>query len=147
MAERKARSSNHGEVRINRTVSAHTYTQEDRAIPTLKVPKVFQGFIDFIREQGVVGVGVGFIVGTSAVVLIKSIVTNLVNPFIGLLTGGIDLSQKTACLDSVNGVCKNTLNYGQVLSDLIYFMLILLVVYLIIKILRLEKLDKPKKSK
>ena len=99
MAERKVRRSNDGEVKLNRTVSAHTtLTRDGLEIQTMKVPKIFQGFIDFIREQGVVGVGVGFIVGTSAVVVIKSIVSNLVNPIIGLVTGGIDLSQKTACL-------------------------------------------------
>src|ERR1700691_1752376 len=98
--------------RLNQTISA----QHHELPPLLHVPKVFIGFIDFVRTQGVVGLGVGFVIGTSANTLIKSFVTNLINPIVGLATGGINLSQKTVCLNSVNGVCKNTLNYGQVIS-------------------------------
>lgn len=148
MANRKSRPSQAGEVRVNRTVSAHTTaTRDGFEIPTLKVPVPFQGFIDFVRQQGVVGIGVGFVVGVSASTLIKSIVTNILNPIIGLLTGGINLSQKTACLNSMDGICKNTLNYGQVISDIISFLAILFVVYFLVKGLRLEKLDKPKDKK
>lgn len=145
---RKTHRSKDGEVRLHRTVSAHSArTSSGFEIPPLKVPKPFQGFVDFVREQGVVGLGVGFVVGTSATVLIKSIVNNILNPFIGLLTGGIDLGQKVVCLNSVDGVCRNTLNYGQVISDLITFMAILAVVYFVVKGLKLDKLDKPKESK
>lgn len=148
---RKSRPSNEGEVRVHRTIPEPTVqTSSGMEIEALRVTgifKPFQGFIDFVREQGVVGLAVGFIVGTSAAVLVKSIVTNLINPVIGLVTGGIDLSHKTVCLNTINGVCKNTLNYGQFLSDLITFILILGVVYFVIKSLRLEKLDKPKPEK
>ncbi len=148
MAERKSRRSKDEGVRVNRTVSAHyVQTKDGFEIPILKVPKPFQGFIDFVRKQGVVGLGVGFVVGTSASVLIKSIVSNILNPIIGLLTGGIDLGQKTICLNSAAGVCKNTLNYGQVISDIITFAAILAVVYFVVKSLRLDKIDKPKETK
>lgn len=110
----------------------------------MKVPAPFQGFFNFIREQGVVGLGVGFVIGTAANTLVKSVVTNMLNPFIGLFTGGSNLSQKVACLKSVGGVCKDPLNYGQVVSDTITFIIILLVVYVVIKFLKLDKLDKKK---
>jgi len=114
-------------------------------IPELKVPRQFQGFINFIREQGVVGLSVGFIVGTSATTLVKSLVTNLFNPLVGLLTGGNDLSQKVICLQHGAKTCADPLNYGQILSDLITFVLILFLVYLLIKSLKLDKIDKKKK--
>lgn len=148
MAIRKSRSSRSDEVRLNRNMSTNTtYTNTGAEIPILKVPAPFQGFINFVREQGVVGLGVGFVVGTAANTLIRSIVTNLLNPFIGLLTGGIELNQKTVCLNSVGGVCKNTLNYGQVISDILTFLLILVVVYFVVKSLKLDKLDKKKDPK
>ncbi len=106
--------------------------------------KPFSGFVTFIREQGVVGLGVGFVIGTTSTTLVKSIVTNIVTPIIGLATGGYDFSKKTACLQSTHGHCINKLNYGQVLSDVISFLAILLVVYLVIKRLRLDRLDTPK---
>lgn len=106
--------------------------------------KPFNGFVTFIREQGVVGLGVGFVVGTASTTLVKSLVTNILTPVIGLATGGYDFSKKTACLQSAHGVCKNTLNYGQLISDTISFLVILLAVYILIKRLKLDRLDKKK---
>lgn len=121
-------------------------TREGVSIPVLKVAKPFQGFVNFVREQGVVGLGVGFIIGTSANTLIRSIVTNIINPLVGFMTGGIDLSQKVICLRETAGVCKDSIGYGQVISEIITFLAIVAVVYFVVKSLRLEKLDKPKQA-
>lgn len=141
MVERHSRSREQGaSSRINQTI----VTSSGQSLPPMHVPKPFAGFVDFVRTQGVVGLGVGFVVGTAANTLIKSVVTNLLNPFIGFLTGGINLASKEACINSVNGVCKNTLNYGQVISDFITFLAILMVVYFVVRYLKLDKLDKSK---
>src|SRR5665213_3644859 len=124
MAERRKPRVNTGEVRVNRTVAQPSTSARSSGIPTLKVPRPFQGFVNFVREQGVVGIGVGFVIGSSAAVLIKSIVTNLLNPLIGVLMGGTNLATKVVCLSSKVGVCRNTLNYGSVISDIISFLLI-----------------------
>ena len=129
--------------RINQTIPGQYHHELP---PLLHVPKVFIGFVDFIRTQGVVGLAVGFVVGTSASTLVKSIVTNLINPVVGLLTGGINLGQKTVCLNTAGGVCKNVLNYGQVISDFITFVIILAVVYFVIKGFKLDRLDKAKED-
>jgi large conductance mechanosensitive channel len=147
MATRRKHRVDTGEVRINRTVASEYSNKRNSGLPALKVPKPFQGFVNFVREQGVVGIGVGFVIGSSAAVLIKSIVTNLLNPLIGVVMGGTNLANKVVCLNSSAGVCKNVLNYGQVISDIISFLLILAVVYFVIKGLRLEKLDKEKGDK
>jgi large conductance mechanosensitive channel len=139
----KRKKSAERSVRVNRTISSAESTSH-KQLPPLKVPAPFQGFIDFIREQGVVGIGVGFIIGSSANTLVHSVVTNLLNPVIGLLTGGINLTEKVVCLKSAKGVCKDPFNYGTVISDLMTFLIILLVVYMVIKSLRLDKLDKKK---
>lgn len=147
MATRRKHQVNTGEVRINRTVAQSSKNDHGSSLPTMRVPRPFQGFINFVREQGVVGIGVGFVIGSSAAVLIKSVVTNLLNPIIGVVMGGTNLANKTVCLNSKVGVCQNTLNYGQVISDIISFLLILVVVYFVIKGLRLEKLDKEQEDK
>jgi large conductance mechanosensitive channel len=97
-----------------------------------------------VREQGVIGLGVAFVVANAAQTVIKSIVSNILTPIIGVVTGGYDFSKKTVCLNSVAGVCKNTLNYGQVISDFITFFVILAFVYFLVKRLRFESLDKKK---
>jgi large conductance mechanosensitive channel len=145
MATRSVKSSKRAAAsaspRVGRTISAEPPVPQ---YPPLHVPKPFAGFIYFVRTQGVVGIGIAFVVGMAANTLIKSIVTNMINPIVGLAIGGISLSQKTVCLNSVNHVCKNTFNYGQVISDFITFLVILFVVYVIINSLKLDKLDKKK---
>jgi large conductance mechanosensitive channel len=139
---RKTKMSSATAPQVNRTLAQDHH--EGEKLPPLRVPTPFAGFIEFVRTQGVVGLGVGFVVGTAANTLVKSVVTNLFNPFIGLFTGGINLTQKVVCLKSVGSVCKNTLNYGQVISDLMTFLIILLAVYVVVRSLKLDKLDKPK---
>ncbi len=108
------------------------------------VRRPFQGFVTFVREQGVIGLGVGFVVGTSASTLVKSIVTNIFNPLVGLAMGGNNLGQRTVCLQQGAKKCADTLSYGQVVSDLITFLLILFLVYVLVRGMKLDRVDKKK---
>jgi large conductance mechanosensitive channel len=115
--------------------------------PPVKAPGWLQGFVDFVREQGVVGLAVGLILGVAAKSLIDSLVNNLFNPIIGLLTGGVTLNRKTLCiLHQTNGACKTSLGYGQFLSDLISFLIVAFLVYFVVKSLKLDRLDVKKAS-
>ncbi len=113
-------------------------------LPEVKAPKFLQGFVDFIREQGVVGLAIGLILGFASKTVIDSLVNNIFNPFVGLLTGGISLEHKVACLKQVGGQCTTALKYGQFISDFISFIIIVALVYLVFKGLKLERLDKKK---
>jgi large conductance mechanosensitive channel len=118
------------------------------SLPVVQTPRWLQGFVDFVREQGVVGIAVGLILGVAAKSLIDSFVSNLINPVVGLLTGGVTLNHKTLCiLHQTGGACKTNLGYGQFFSDLISFLIVAAVVYFIVKSLRLERLDKPADDK
>lgn len=44
-----------------------------------------QGFLEFIRTQGVVGLAVGFILGGAVSDLVKSLIDNIINPLLGIL--------------------------------------------------------------
>lgn len=112
------------------------------------VKKPLYGFMEFIREQGVVGLAVGLTLGTAVTIFVKSIVDNIVNPLIGLLLpGSSDLNDKFVCLDTVQGACTNKLSWGAVLSSLISFLTIAAIVYFVVHGLRLDKLDKKKEDK
>lgn len=110
------------------------------------VGKQVGGFMDFVREQGVVGLAVGLAIGTAATVLVKSIVDNMITPVIGaLLPGGSDLGSKYFCLTkNTAGECVNRFGYGAVLSNLISFMAIAALIYFVVKGLKLDRLDKKK---
>jgi large conductance mechanosensitive channel len=112
-------------------------------VPALKVPGPFQGFINFVREQGVVGLAVGLILGVAAKTVVDSLVNNIFNPIIGMLTGGKDLSERYVCLSSEAGQCVNKLAWGQLVSDIVSFLIVAAVVYFVVKGLKLERMDRP----
>lgn len=111
------------------------------------VGRQFGGFMDFVREQGVVGLAVGLAIGTAATVFVKSIVDNVINPLVGaVLPGGSDLSSKYYCLTKNGEACVNRLGWGAVISSLISFLAVAAVIYFVVKGLKLDKLDKKKES-
>ncbi len=98
-----------------------------------------QGFLNFIREQGVVGLAVGFILGGAVSKVVSALVTDVVNPLIGAAIGEQEGLQ-TATIK----VGSAEIPYGDLLSIAIDFVVIALVVYLGVKILKLDKMDKSK---
>lgn len=99
------------------------------------------GFMDFVREQGVVGLAVGFVLGAAVAKLVSSFVTDIVNPIVGLLIGSSEgLKSATFKLG------KATIAYGSFLATLIDFMIVAAVIYFAVKLLRLERLDKKKED-
>jgi large conductance mechanosensitive channel len=97
-----------------------------------------RGFIQFVREQGVVGLAVGFILGGAIAKMVTALVTDLINPLIGLAIGGLNL--KTAYFKI--GAAK--IMWGDYVSACIDFLIIAFVVYFGLKLLRLDRLDKKK---
>ncbi len=94
------------------------------------------GFTTFIREQGVVGLAVGFILGAAVAKVVTSLVNDVINPVIGGLlgqTGG--LKSATFKLGSA------TVAWGSFIGTMIDFFIIAGVVYLGVKILHLDRLD------
>jgi large conductance mechanosensitive channel len=95
-----------------------------------------QGFMDFIRNQGVVGLAVGFILGGAVSKTVTSLVDNIINPLVGALLGKVALTDKAIALGSIS------LKYGAFISTLVDFIIIAAVVYFGVKALGLDKLDK-----
>src|SRR5260221_13224393 len=113
-------------------------------VPPLKTPKWLQGFVDFIRHQGVVGLSVGLVLGIAGKSVVDSLVNNIFNPIIGLVGGSGGLDSRYICLKNIAGQCTNKLGYGAVINSLVSFMLIAAIVYFAIKGLKLDKIDKSK---
>jgi len=103
------------------------------------------GFLDFIRTQGVIGLAVGLVLGGAVSTVVKSLVDNVVMPPIGILLGstsGLKGLSVTVGHDS-DGV-PAVLHYGLFVNDLINFVIIAFVIYLILHWLKLDRLDKKK---
>lgn len=100
-----------------------------------------KGFINFIREQGVVGLAIGFILGGAVSKVVSALITDIINPILGIIlgvTGGL----KTAYFK----IGSAQILYGDLISVLIDFIVIALVVYYGVKMIGLDKLDKKKES-
>ena len=103
-------------------------------------------FVNFIREQGVVGLAVGLAVGTAAGAAVKQIVTDFINPIVGFLIGGIDLTSLQWTVFAANKAGKGGLviGWGAILSALITLFATAFVVYLFVHYAKLDRLDKAK---
>ncbi len=96
------------------------------------------GFMDFIREQGVVGLAVGFILGGAVSKTVSSLVDNIINPLVGLALGKVNLADKMTVIGSAS------IKWGAFISTIVDFIIVAAVVYFGIKALGLDKLDKKK---
>lgn len=98
-----------------------------------------KGFLQFVREQGVVGLAVGFILGGAVSKLVTALVTDLINPVLGIFLGAA-----RGIKEAYIPVGSNKVLYGDFLNTMIDFLTVALVVYFGVKWLKLDKLDKKK---
>ncbi|MBR6168387.1 MscL family protein [Candidatus Saccharibacteria bacterium] len=104
-----------------------------------KVKGAGSGFIAFIKEQNVVSLAIGLVLGTAASGLVNSLINNIIMPPLGFLLGSADgirglelVMGKTPAGDTA------VLRYGQFINDLINFLVLALVVYFVVKLLKLD---------
>ncbi|MFA6106222.1 MAG: MscL family protein [Patescibacteria group bacterium] len=93
------------------------------------------GFFKFIKEQGIVGLAMGFILGGSINKMITSLVNDIIQPAIGLLIGN-----KQGELAAAH---YKTLAYGSFAANAIDFLIIAVLVYVVFKTMKLDKIDLP----
>jgi large conductance mechanosensitive channel protein len=101
------------------------------------------GFVNFIREQGVVGLAVGLAIGTAAGDTVKKLVTAFIDPLVQLIVGSQQGLQSASFTVEVAGR-KGEFLYGAFVSSLITLIAVAFVVYAIVHFLKLDKLDKKK---
>lgn len=113
------------------------------------------GFMSFVREQGIVGLAIGLAIGTQANTAVKSIVEGLINPIVGFIVGSNNgllddkwylIGRDTQATNYLFTLDDRQLvfSWGQVLSALITLLAVAAVIYFVVKGLGLDKLDKKK---
>lgn len=98
--------------------------------------KAFGGFLDFVRERGVMGLAIGFVLGTAVQKVVTAFVNDLLNPIISIVLGRAENFKEFKVGDFLVG------DFIMVTLD---FVILCLVIYTVFKLLGLEKLDKPQK--
>ena len=84
-------------------------------------------FKEFISRGDVMDLAVGVIIGAAFTAIVNSLVTNLINPLLGLFIGRIDLS------NLVLKVGDATFKYGKFINAIINFLIIAFIVFLLMK--------------
>lgn len=103
-----------------------------------KVP-IVEEFRDFIARGNVLDLAVGVIVGAAFQNLVTSLTNNIISPILGCLTE-VDFSQFVLKIGKLN------LRYGAFLTDIINFIIMAFVVFLIIKFMNRLLTKKEEKA-
>lgn len=106
-------------------------------------------FRAFIMRGSVVDLAVGIIIGLAFTGVVNSLVKDIINPVIGLLTGGIDFSnyffplngQHYATLEAAKAAGAATVNIGVFINSIINFIIISFAIFWMVK--ALSKLKRP----
>jgi large conductance mechanosensitive channel protein len=139
-AQNTTRIVTNGPVRIEQPKS--TRQQKPDLIEIVQDVNPASGFINFLREQAVVGLAVGFIIGTQAQSLVKQLVASFIEPLFTLFFGQ-EITERGFTI-TFHGRSAEFM-WGSFIYGLINFLFVLLAIYVVIKFFKLDKLDKPKK--
>jgi large conductance mechanosensitive channel len=116
-----------------------------KALDKVGVHKQFGGFLNFLREQSVVGLAIGLVLGTQAKALVDQVVVSFVNPLVGLVLPGEGTLKDQVFVAHWNGKAA-TFGWGAFVIAMLTFVIVAAIVYFVFKGLRLDKLDKKKET-
>ena len=105
--------------------------------------KFMEEFKEFAMRGNMIDLAVGIIIGSAFTALVNSLVDDLVNPLLGLFTGNIDFSNLFISLDGneyatladAEAVGASVFKYGSFISNVINFIIMALVVFMLVKAL------------
>jgi large conductance mechanosensitive channel len=117
---------------------------------------MYKEFRDFIARGNVIDLAVGVIIGASFGKIVTTLVEGVLMPPLGLVLGRVDFSSLFFVLDSAKGVPVSladakakgipVIAYGQLLNEIIGFIIVALAVFVLVKQVNRIKssIDKPK---
>jgi large conductance mechanosensitive channel len=108
-----------------------------------------QEFMAFLKNFGIIGLAIAFIIGAAASKLVTALVNDLINPIVGLALPSGDLkSLQKEVINNASGAIS-VFKYGDFIANVIDFTIIAVIVFILYKILSRFKMvdDKTKVSK
>lgn len=93
-------------------------------------------FKEFAVKGNAIDMAVGVIIGGAFGKIVTSLVNNVIMPPIGVLTGGVDFTDLKITLKEAEGeVAAVTLNYGQLIQDVVDFLIIAFCIFVMVRTL------------
>ncbi len=99
-------------------------------------------FKEFALKGNIVDMAVGVVIGGAFGTIVSSLVGDIIMPLVSAVTGGVDFTNKFVVLGSdatyttladAQAAGANTLNWGTFLTNIINFLIIAVVMFIIIK--------------
>lgn len=102
---------------------------------------MFKEFRQFALRGNVIDLAVGVIVGAAFTSIVNSLVKDIITPPLGLITGGLDFSNlfivlkgpHTTTLADAAKEGAVTINYGIFLNNMISFLIVAFVLFLVVR--------------
>lgn len=96
--------------------------------------KGLTGFREFLKNQGVLTLAIGFILGGAISKFVSSLVVDIINPLLSGALGGVDnLDKQTIHFNN------STIHYGTFLNNGIDFIIIALVIYAGVRLFKMDQ--------
>jgi large conductance mechanosensitive channel len=119
---------------------------------------IIQEFKDFAIKGNAIDLAIAVVIGAAFTNIVNSIVSDLINPLISLLSGAIDFSNRFIVLNATStkqyttlaeakadGVA--TLNYGLFINNVINFLIVSFVIFIIVRqVSKLRRKDDAEKA-
>ncbi len=97
-------------------------------------------FKEFALKSNFVDMATGIVIGGAIGTVVKSLVSDIIMPPIGLALGGIDFSELAIKLqDKVGDKPEVAIKYGSFINNLISFLIIMAAIFMIIKVINTAK--------
>ena len=111
--------------------------------------KFTKEFVEFINRGSVVELAVGVAVGGAFTTIVNSLVNDIVMPIVGLIAGGVDFTGLAIRIPNFFGTGDEAvIAYGNFLQNVIQFLIIAWVIFMIVKVMnRLARKKDEKEEK
>ncbi len=107
-----------------------------------QVSRQLSGFTNFLRDQSVIGIGIGLVLGSQLKTVVDSVNLDIVQPLTTLFLPHNQSLANQAWDVYVPGRGTIALKWGDVLNSLLTFIIVAIIVYAIFRLFKLDKLAK-----
>ncbi|NJW53845.1 large-conductance mechanosensitive channel protein MscL [Salinimicrobium oceani] len=101
----------------------------------------FKDFKAFLMKGDIIALATAVVVGAAFNKIVSSVVADIIMPLIGVVTGGVDFSQKFISLDgneyetleAAKEAEAAVLTYGNLIQAIIYFIIVAFFIFLVLR--------------
>ena len=102
-----------------------------------------QEFFDFLKTFGIIGLAIAFVIGQAASRLVTALVTDIIDPIVGFFLPAGSLQSLSFKVTNLAGTTTE-FKYGDLISNIIDFLIIAFIVFLAYKQLSKYKIVEDK---